>query len=106
MIKNFFTQSLSIPTGENEGFEDLLHSKHLRIERISSKPFLEKEAKWYDQEDNEWVILLQGEAFLEFEDSKPLHLKSGDYLFIPAHTKHRLTQVVKDSLWLAIFEKA
>jgi cupin 2 domain-containing protein len=50
------------------------------------------------------VILLQGEAVLSYEDSSQIELKAGDYLFIPAHQKHRVeyTSVLPPCIWLAV----
>ncbi len=46
--------------------------------------------EWYDQDTDEWVILLQGEAILSYADGSETNLTPGDYLFIPAHQKHRV----------------
>jgi cupin 2 domain-containing protein len=53
----------------------------------------------------ERVILLQGKATLLFEKDKNLiSLAPGDYLLIPAHTRHRVewTQPDFNTVWLAI----
>ena len=54
--------------------------------------------------ENEWVILLEGEASIEFED-KTIHLKKGDYINIPSHQKHKVIKTSKNppAIWLAIF---
>jgi cupin 2 domain-containing protein len=50
------------------------------------------------------VILLQGEAELSYADDTRIKLKVGDYLFIPAHTNHRVeyTSVEAPCIWLAV----
>lgn len=84
--------------------QTLLDNKNIRIERIVSKGHQSKEDFWYDQAENEWVILITGNAVLEFETGK-VTLKAGDYLNIPAHKKHRVAWTDPDveSIWLAIF---
>ena len=59
---------------------------------------------WYDQDDNEWVVLLSGGARLEFVDGESMTMKPGDFVHIPAGRKHRLvwTDPDCDSLWLAV----
>jgi len=77
----------------------------LRIKRIVSRGQSSPEGFWYDSDKNEWVILLKGSAAILFEDNPtPLELLPGDYLNIPAHTKHRVerTDQNEDSVWLAI----
>ena len=77
----------------------------LRIERIISRGHRSAEGFWYDSDKSEWVLLLKGSAAIAFEDNPtPLELLPGDYLNIPAHTKHRLerTDENEDSVWLAI----
>jgi len=89
---------------EAEVFEKLVDSDNVTIERIVSKGHSSPETGWYDQESNEWVMVLQGEAILAFENSPDVHLTSGDYLNIPAHSRHRVLWTAGDleTIWLAI----
>ena len=89
---------------KDEVFEKIISKKELKIERLISKGHTTPDAKWYDQEDNEWVIVLKGEAILEFENSADVKLVEGDYINIPAHTKHRVswTKLHVETIWLAI----
>ncbi|MDD3442812.1 cupin domain-containing protein [Sulfurimonas denitrificans] len=100
--KNIFSD---IPASlKEEFFETLLSSKNIKIERIISYGHVTKEGEWYDQSQNEWVILLSGEAVLLFVDGEEVHLRGGDYINIPAHKKHRVswTTPKQESVWLAI----
>lgn len=87
---------------ENEVFESLVQNDNLRIERIISNGHRSPESGWYDQADNEWVILLKGEAMLSFEQGDDVHLKPGDYLNIPAHCKHKVSWSKTETIWLAV----
>lgn len=84
-----------------EVFETLHQNKHLKLERIISTG---QTSDWYDQAHDEWVILLQGHATLTFEDDNEINLKSGDYTFIGAHRKHRVSWTNPDEVcvWLAL----
>ena len=73
-----------------EKFEQIVSGKNIQIERIISTGQTTNPREWYDQELDEWVILLQGEADLAYGDDTRIKLKAGDYLLIPAHTKHRV----------------
>lgn len=104
-MKNIFT---SIPeTLEEELFDDLLQHKNVRIERILSKGQSSPKEGWYNQEEHEWVIVLKGCGIISFEDGFEVKLDKGDYINIPAHTKHRVTWTDPDkvTIWLAIFYK-
>lgn len=92
------------PFSENEIFEDLFKSEKLKVERIISYPDSIPENKWYDQEKDEWVILLKGSATLQFENEELVKLIPGDYIFIPSHTKHKVNEVCKNepTVWLAM----
>lgn len=84
----------------------LLCSAQLRIERIVSHGHCSETDFWYDQDQAEWVIVLQGEARLRFaNDDRSLHLRSGMYVNIAAHEKHRVewTKPDEDTIWLAVF---
>ncbi len=87
----------------NEIFEDIFLSPNLKIERIVSDGHSSPNDFWYDQDQNEWVIVLQGSAELEFED-KTISLVVGDYELIPSHKKHRVasTSSIQPTIWLAI----
>jgi cupin 2 domain-containing protein len=87
-----------------EKFEQIVSGKNIQIERIVSTGQTTPTGQWYDQERDEWVILLQGEAELSYADDTKIKLKAGDYLLIPAHTKHRVeyTSVEPACIWLAV----
>jgi cupin 2 domain-containing protein len=91
----------------NELIERVFQSESLRIERIISYGQSSPKDFWYDQEENEWVILLKGKAILKFNNNSSVELQEGDYLFIPAHKKHRVewTDTNKKTIWLAVFFK-
>ena len=99
---NFFS---SLPDkSEHELFEELLRHENIKIERIVSQGHTSPENGWYDQKENEWVIVLEGAGLILFESWGEVNLKKGDYLNIPAHTKHKVTWTDPNSItiWLAI----
>ena len=87
-----------------EIFEQIVSGKNIQIERIVSTGQTTTSGQWYDQELDEWVILLQGEAELAYADNTRIKLKAGNYLLIPAHTKHRVeyTSIEPPCIWLAV----
>ena len=89
----------------DELFQTLLQNSHLTLERIISKGHFTASNQWYNQDSDEWVILLQGQARLQFaKDLSIITLNAGDYLLIPAHEKHRVdwTDPTVTSIWLAL----
>ena len=103
-MPNLFEDLPSEPS--NEVSEVLAQSKSVRIDRIVSFGQSSPEGFWYDQDQAEWVIVLQGEAKLLLEgDEEPIHLTTGDHLTIPAHLKHRVEWTMLDAptIWLAVF---
>jgi cupin 2 domain-containing protein len=88
-----------------EVFEILVKTNHLKLERIVSAGQATPAGEWYDQETNEWVILLSGSAGLLFEGETELCvLYPGDYVHIPAHRRHRVewTDAKHKTVWLAV----
>lgn len=86
--------------------ECLLLANGFRIERIVSRAHQTEAGFWYDQDDNEWVLLLAGEAELQFRESNEiLHLTQGTYVNIPAHVQHRVRWTIEnqETIWLAVF---
>jgi cupin 2 domain-containing protein len=90
-----------------EVYETLVASHDILIERIISKGHTTPAGEWYDQEQDEWVLLLQGEAVLAYADGSLSIVKKGDYVFIPAHKQHRVefTSTEPPCVWLAIHGK-
>ena len=83
----------------------LLGTPARRIERIVSTGQASPPDFWYDQPDDEFVVLLTGAARLRFQlGDIILELKPGDWVEIPAHTRHRVdwTQHHPPTVWLAI----
>jgi len=103
-VTNLFA---NIPTElKQEVVEEILCGRAFRMERIVSNGHCSEKGFWYDQEEDELVFLLSGEARLQFEhDYALLTLKPGDYLHIPAHQKHRVewTSPYETTIWLALF---
>ncbi len=102
-MKNLFA---NLPTDlPEELVEVLAENLHVRIERTVSTGHASPDGFWYDQEEAEWVVVLKGEAKLLIEgDDKPIHMKPGDFVNIPAHRKHRVEWTTPDehTIWLAV----
>jgi cupin 2 domain-containing protein len=105
MPKNMFEQ-IDINLKE-EKIEHIVNSSNIRVERIVSFDYKSPDGFWYDQDENEFVVILQGEATLEFEKNILFYLKKGDYVIIEKHKKHRVVNTAKGilTIWLAIFYK-
>ncbi|MDD3470937.1 MAG: hypothetical protein PHE53_13315 [Thermoguttaceae bacterium] len=102
-----------------------------RFERIVSFGNASPPDFWYDQEEHEWVVLLAGSAVLRFDTPDVSHgepsrvvpseacpvmveekkhgwcqtIQPGDWLWIPAHVRHRIESTSADipTFWLAFF---
>ncbi|MFC1665375.1 cupin [Pseudomonadota bacterium] len=89
----------------SEIFEDLIRNANFRLERIVSHGHASPDNEWYDQDDDEWVLLIEGSAQIEFQtDRRIANLTKGSILNIPAHSKHRVnwTQKENPTIWLTI----
>jgi cupin 2 domain-containing protein len=102
-LNNLFEHIPSI--SPDELVQTLHDRKGCRVEKIVSRGHRTADDHWYDQETDEWVVLLSGSAGLRIEGrSEILALKPGDHLYLPAHQKHRVeyTDPNTDTLWLAV----
>jgi len=100
--KNIYT---AVPCNlEQEVFEQLAGNACVMIERILSKGQKSPPTGWYDQEKNEWVLVLKGKAVLVFENQESINLNEGDFINIPPHKKHKVEWTDPDSetIWLAV----
>ena len=88
-----------------ESFENLLVRDGVRLERIVSRGQASPMGFWYDQPQDEWVVVLSGAADLHFEDEAgPRRLIAGDFVLIEAHRRHRVARTMPgaDTVWLAL----
>lgn len=90
-----------------ERVDTLFNQSSIRIERIISSG---ETSGWYDQIEDEWVLLIDGTAVLEVmekndTETERITLVRGDSYFIPAGTKHRVvsTSVQPHCIWLCVF---
>jgi len=93
--------------GAEESFETLLTAAGFRVERIVSQGHASPPGFWYDQPEDEWVLLVAGAARLTFEgdEAAPVELTPGSHLHIPARRRHRVdwTDPAGPTVWLAIY---
>lgn len=102
-INNLLAAATTRTNGEL--IETLLRGGRFRLERIVSTGQETPKGQWYDQSEDEWVVLLSGAAQLRFaSDEQHIELKPGDYLNIPAHSRHRVewTDPTQSTVWLAL----
>jgi cupin 2 domain-containing protein len=89
---------------DTEEIIPLLSRPGLRIERIVSTGQASPPDFWYDQAEDEWVILLAGSAGLAIEGEAERTLAPGDYVVLPAGKRHRVTwtDASRPTVWLAV----
>lgn len=88
-----------LPGKGEETVDTLLRDNGVRIERIVSN---EARTGWYDQAEDEWVVLLEGTAELQIEEERVV-LQRGDTLLLKAHRRHRVLACSQNALWLTVF---
>lgn len=95
------------PEFENEIFDKLVEREGVRIERIVSDGHASPDGFWYDQDEHEFVLVVQGSAVIEFDDARRVEMSAGDWLEIPARQMHRVVRTSDSvqTIWLAVFWK-
>ncbi len=102
-MKNNIMQDLE-PSASEEILKTIYSNKNIKIERIVSNGQISPQGFWYDQEEYEFVLLVEGNAVIEFENYK-VSLKKNDFIMIEPHKKHRITYTSKPAYWLCVFFK-
>jgi len=92
------------PAAGGESFLTLLAGGGARVVRIASLGHADPPGEWYDQAEDEFVLLVAGAARLGFPDGTERALSPGDWAVIPAHCRHRVawTDPERETLWLAL----
>jgi cupin 2 domain-containing protein len=106
MTPNLF--DVPVRDTQSELVTPLADASTFRVERIVSWGDVTPDGIWYDQDQDEWVIVLQGEGVVENDRGASTVLKTGNALYIPAHMRHRVvhTSVAPPCIWLAVHGKA
>jgi len=107
-VKNIFSGiPEKLKNEQEELFETLLQTPGFRMERIVSQGQCSPEGFWYDQNENEWVMLLAGKAGLRLAGEEVVVLQPGDHINIPRHCRHRVewTDPDQETVWLVVYYK-
>lgn len=101
-VKNLFAHIPAELPEELVG--EILRRRNLRIERIVSRGHASAPGFWYDQDSDEWVLLVKGSARIGFSDGSEVALVEGDHLLIPRHVRHRVERTAPEgeTVWLAV----
>lgn len=107
-----------------EEFLELVSGRKAKLQRIVTTG--QTSDSWYDQDDDELCLVLRGSAKLSFasaftlrqgrtvdealkstnseEGEGEVKLKEGNWIFIPAHCRHKVSWTPKDRqvVWLAL----
>ncbi|HIZ55503.1 MAG TPA: cupin domain-containing protein [Firmicutes bacterium] len=107
MYQNLFSLPESIQNGKRPDQEIchlLLQNQRIRVEKILSVGHTTPAGEWYDQDEDEFVAVLQGTAELCLEDCTVI-LQAGDTIWLPAHCKHRVehTSIEPVCIWFCVF---
>ncbi|HUP72380.1 MAG TPA: cupin domain-containing protein [Acidimicrobiales bacterium] len=82
-----------------EEFRELVRVQNVVIEEIVSSAMPDTFEYW--QPHDEWVVVLEGTAKLDV-DSDVVALAAGEWVLIPAHTRHRVLETAAGTRWLAV----
>ena len=89
----------------SEAVDVVLTAPNVRIERIVSTGHVTPPGEWYDQDTDEWVVVLRGRARVRLETEPDVRdLYPGDHLLLRAHVRHRVewTDDSGPTIWLAV----
>ena len=80
----------------------LAQSDNVRIERIISTGQC---SGWYDDAQSEFVLLLDGQAEIEYQNGDVIRLDKGGTVLIKPHEKHRVKSTTADPpcVWICVF---
>lgn len=82
-----------------EAFEVVARLGEVTIEQITSSDLPDPAP--YDQDHDEWVLLLEGGATVEVEGEE-IALVPGQWLVLAAHTRHSVLRCDRGTVWLAV----
>ena len=83
--------------------EVLAQAGPVRVERILSDGHASPPGFWYDQAEDEFVVVVRGGAVLEVEGGRRQELTAGQWVHLPAGLRHRVARTEPGTVWLAVF---
>jgi cupin 2 domain-containing protein len=91
----------------DELFTPIADGPGVRVERIVSRGHASPPDFWYEQDEDELVILIAGAARLEVDGAGAIDLAEGDWIDIGHHVRHRVSWTApdRDTIWLAVFRR-
>ena len=89
----------------DEIFETVISNDKVKIERIISYGQTTPKDYWYDQDEDEFVLILKGSAKIQYDDGTIYTLNINDSLYIPVHQKHQVIYTSNPTIWIAHFIK-
>lgn len=108
MVKNIF--KIEKYPENQEIVEILKENNDVKIEKIISKG---QTTDWMIQDKEEFVVLVQGKAVIEFEKNdknekkiiQKVELTAGDSIIIQKYEKHRVSYTSSDPccIWICVF---
>ncbi len=103
LLKNYsFLENIPKDSKE-EVFETIVKNDNVKIERIVSYGQTSADNFWYDQKEDEFVLVLEGDATIEYDNGSSFKLSRGDSLYIEAHQKHKVVYTSNHTMCLAVF---
>ncbi len=90
-------------TSKDEIFKTIVSNDNVKIERILSYGQTTPKDYWYDQDEDEFIYIVQGKAKIKYDDETIYTLNTNDSLYIQAHQKHQVIYTSNPTVWLAIF---
>lgn len=99
------TDALPADRQAEESADILVERGNVRVERIVSTGQTTPEGTWYDQEQDEWVMVASGAARLRIDgEDTDRELSAGDWIWLPTHCRHRVTwsQSSPPTIWIAV----
>ncbi len=104
-MKNLF----DLPDGGKEEIIEKLVEKGrlgdksaIKIEHILSYGQATPADHYYEQNWDEWVMIIKGEAILSYDDGRGEDLRTGDSLLIKRGERHRVDYTSEDCIWIAV----
>lgn len=83
----------------------IFENDKMRVESILSFGWSAPKNKFTAAESDEFARVEKGEARIEFLDGETVFLRTGEFVYIKAHEKHRVSYTSDDCEWLCVYVK-
>jgi|SRR5580693_1088175 cupin 2 domain-containing protein len=100
MVRNIFRDVT--PASKEPQVTTIAENRNIKIQRVVASGQSSKAGLFCPQEDNDLLVLLQGNLILDYENGRRVNMAAGDYIFTAPKENNRVAETSheEETIWI------